>query len=96
MLHGEQELRHGFLKKIKLAKTKPHKQGTLNCARMLEHHIQHCTRYQDVGTTYPTSYMNICFINNKTNTQISNRINEPSSRVQLFNVDYLSDEFVGT
>jgi len=59
MLLSEQEIRRAFLKEIKLAKTKPHKQGTLNRARMLEHHIQHRTRCQDVGTTYPTSYMSI-------------------------------------
>jgi len=38
---GQQKIRCGFLKKIKLTKNKPLKQGTLNRARMLEHHIQH-------------------------------------------------------
>jgi len=38
---GQQEIRHGFLKKTKLTKTKTLKHGTLNRARMLEHRIQH-------------------------------------------------------
>jgi len=41
MCLDQQEIRRGFLKKIKLTKTKPLKHGTLNRARMLEHRIQH-------------------------------------------------------
>lgn len=61
MLLGEQEIRRSFLKKIKLAKTKPHKQGTLNGAKMLERRIQHHTRVFVFATMkpilkYPTKY----------------------------------------
>jgi len=42
-LLGQQEIRHRFLNKIKHAYAKTHKLGTLNRAKMLEHHIQHHT-----------------------------------------------------
>jgi len=71
MILGEQEISCGFLNKIKRVKNKPHKQSTLNRAKMLEHHIQHRTKCQDVGTTYPTSYMSICFNKNEANTSNS-------------------------
>jgi len=60
MILGEQEIRRGFLKRIKRVKTKPQKQGTLNRARMLEHHIQHRIRVFVLETMkvilkYPTT-----------------------------------------
>jgi len=50
---------------------------------MLEHHIQHRTRCQDVGTSYPTSYMTICFSNNEANTQIPNSLIPPPSGFEV-------------
>jgi len=58
MLVGEQEIRRGFLKKMKLAKTKPYKQCTLNRAKMLEHHIQHRTRIFVLAIMKPTQIPN--------------------------------------
>ena len=42
----------------KLVKTKPHKQGTLNRVRMLEHHFQHRTRIFVLTIMKPTQTPN--------------------------------------
>jgi len=68
-IFGEHEIKRGFLKKIKRVKTKPHKQGTLNHVRMLEHHIQHRRRAQNMlEHCFQHQHMNICFSNNEANT----------------------------
>jgi len=58
-LFDKQEISRDFFKKIKLAKTKPHKYGILNRVKMLEHCIQHHTRVFVLATMrsilkYPT------------------------------------------